>query len=63
MVEPIPNHPQLLGNLNPQYSISNELFSLMLETATTRAEIGRTWDTISQEIDAIEAEGLNRQNK
>ena len=63
MVEPTPNHPQLLGNLNPQYSISNGLFSLMLATATTRAEIGRTWVAISQEIDAAEAQDLNRQNQ
>ena len=49
MVELTPNHPQLLGNLNPQYSISNGLFSLMLETATTRVQIGRTWIAISQD--------------
>ena len=63
MVETTLNHPQLLGNLNTQYSISNGLFSLMLETATTRAEIGRSWDAISQEIDAAEAQDINRQNQ
>ena len=63
MVETTLNHPQLLGNLNPQYSISNGLFSLMLETATTRTETGRTWVAISQEIDAAEAQDLNRQNQ
>ena len=63
MVEPTPNHPQLLVNLNTQYSISNGMFSLLLETATTRAEIGRTWAAISQEIDAAEAQDLNRKNQ
>ena len=63
MVEPIPNHPQLLGNLNTQYSISNGLLCLMLETTTTRAKIGRSWDAISQEIDAAEDQDLNRQNQ
>lgn len=63
MVEPTPNHPQLLGNLKPQFSISNGLFSVILQTATTRAEIGRTWAAISQEIDAAKAQDLNRQNQ
>ena len=35
----------------------------MLETTTTRAEIGRSWVAISQEIDAVEAQDLNRQNQ
>ena len=59
MVEPIPHHPQLLGNLNTQYSISNGLFCLMLETTTIRAEIGRRWTAISQEIDAAEADAIS----
>ena len=63
MVEPTLNHPQLLGNLNTQYNISNGLFSLMLETTTTRAEIGRNSAAISQEIDAAEAQDINRQNQ
>ena len=63
MVEPTPNQFQLLGNLNTQYIISNGLFSLMLETTTTRAKIGRSWVAISQEIDAAEAQDLNRQNQ
>ena len=63
MVKPIPHHPQLLGNLNTQYGISNGLFCLMLETTTTRVEIGRSWAAISQEIDAAEAQELGRQNQ
>jgi hypothetical protein len=63
MVEPIPHHPQLLGNLDTQYSISNGLFCLMLETNTTRAEIGRSWVAISQEIDAANAQDIGRQNQ
>ena len=63
MVEPIPHHAQLLGNLNTQYSISNGLFCLMLETATTRAEIGRSWVAISQEIDVAEAQDIGRENQ
>ena len=63
MVEPTPNHPQLLGNLNTQYSISNGLFCLMLETTTTGAKIGRSWAAISQEIDAAKAQDIDRQNQ
>ena len=63
MVEPTPNHPQLLGNLNTQYSISNGLLCLMLETTATWAEIGRSCVAISQEIDAVEAQDIDRQNQ
>ena len=63
MVKPIPHHPQLLGNLNTQYSIFNGIFCLMLETSTTRAEIGRSWAAISQEIDAAEAQDIGRKNQ
>lgn len=35
----------------------------MLETATTRTEIGRSWAAISQEIDAVEAQDIGRQNQ
>ena len=63
MVEPTPNHPWLLVNLNTQYNISNGLFNLMLETTTTRVKIGRSWAAISQEIDAAEAQDINKQNQ
>ena len=63
MVEPSPRHPQLLDNLNSQYSISNGPFCLMLDTAITRAEIGRSWVAISQEIDVAKAQNLDRQNR
>ena len=63
MVDPIPHHPQLLGNLNTQYSLSNGLFCLMLETTTTRVEIGRSWAAISQVIDEAEAQDICRTNQ
>ena len=63
MVEPSPHHPQLLDNLNIQYSISNGLFCFMLDTTITRAETGRSWAAISQEIDVAEAQDLDRQNR
>ena len=63
MVEPKLHQPELLDNLNSQYSISNELFCLMLDTTTTRAEIGRSWAAISQEIDVEEAQELGRKNQ
>ena len=63
MVEPSLHHPQLLDNINSQYSISNGLFFLMFDTTTTRAEIGRSWATISQDIDVAEAQELDRQNR
>ena len=56
MVEPRPNLP--VDNLNSQFSISNGLFCLMLDTATTRAEIGRSWAAISNDIDIVEAYDL-----
>ena len=63
MVKPNLHHPQLLDNLNNQYSISNRLFCLMLDTTTSRAEIGRSWAAISQEIDVAEAQELDIQNR
>ena len=59
MVEPSLHHPQLLDNLNSQYSISNGIFFLMLDTTTTKVEIGRSWDAISQEIDVAKAQELD----
>ena len=53
MVEPRPHLP--VDNLNSQFSISNGLFCLMLYTTTTRAEIGRSWAAISNDIDIVEA--------
>ena len=50
-------------NLNNQFSISNGLFCLMLDTATTRANIGRSWAAISNDIDIVEAYDLARQNE
>ena len=35
----------------------------MLETTTTRAEIGRSWAIISQEIDAAEAQDIGGKNQ
>ena len=61
MVEPRPHLP--VDNLHSQFSISNGLFCLMLDTATTRAEIGRSWTTISNDIDIVEAYDLARQNE
>ena len=61
MVEPRPNLPT--DNLNSQFSISNGLFCLMLDTATTRAEIGRSWVAISNDIDIVEAYEFARQNE
>ena len=61
MVEPPPNLP--VDNLNSQFSISNGLFCVMLDTATTQAEIGRSWAAISNDIDTVEAYDLARQNE
>lgn len=58
MVEPHPHLP--VDNLNSQLSISNGLFSLMLDIATTQAEIGRSWAAISNDIDIVEAYDLAR---
>lgn len=62
MVEPCPHHLLPMDNLSSQYNISNGLFCLMLETAINRAEIGRSWATISNDIDIAEAWDLARQN-
>ena len=61
MVEPRPHLP--MDNLNSQFSISNGLFYLMLDTATTRAEIGWSWAAISNDIDIVEAYDLARYNE
>ena len=58
MVEPRPHLPA--DNLNSQFNVSNGLFCLMLDTATTRAEIGRSWAAISNDIDIVEAYDLAR---
>ena len=63
MVEPHPHHLLLVDNLSSQYSISNGLFCLMLETAITRAELGRRWVAISNDIDIAEAQDLAKQNR
>ena len=62
MVEPRPHHLLPVDNLSSQYSISNGLFCLMLETAITRAEIGRSWAAISNDIDIEESHDLARHN-
>ena len=61
MVEPRPHLP--VDNLNSQFSISNGIFCLMLDTATTRAEIGQGWAAISNNIDIVEAYDLARHNE
>ena len=61
MVEPRPHLP--VDNLNSQFSISNGLFYLMLDTITTRVEIGHSWVAISNDIDIVEAYDLARQNE
>ena len=58
MVEPRPHLP--VDNLNSQFSISNGLFCPILDTATTRAEIGHSWAVISNDIDIVEAYDLAR---
>ena len=61
MVEPRPHLP--VDNLNSQFIISSGLFYLMLDTATTRAEIRRSWAAISNDIDIVEAYDLARKNE
>ena len=61
MVEQSPNHPRLVYNLSSQYSITNGLFCVMLETTTSRAELGRSWVVISHDIDLAERQDLIRQ--
>ena len=60
MVETRPHHLLPVDNLNSQFSISNGLLCLMLETASTRAEIRRSWTAISNDIDIVEAQDLAR---
>ena len=53
----------MIYNLSSQYSIPNGLFCLMLDTATSRAELGRIWDIISNDIDIEERQELIRQQE
>ena len=59
MVEPCPHLP--VDNLHSQFSISNGIFYLILDTAITRAEIGHSWEAISNNINVVEAYNLARQ--
>ena len=61
MVEPRPHLP--VDNINSQFTISNGLFCLMLDTATTQVKIGRSWAAISNDIDIVEAYELARHNE
>ena len=63
MVEPRIHNLLLVDNLSSQYSISNDLFCLMLDTAITRAEIGQSWEAISNYIDISKARDLARHNR
>ena len=63
MVEARPHHLLPMDNSSSQYNISNGLFCLMLETAITRAEIGRSWASISNDIDIAKTQDLARQNR
>ena len=61
MAIPILDHSYIQINLSSQYSISNGLFSLMLNTTTSRDEIGRSWAVISNDIDIADAQEHVRQ--
>ena len=63
MVEQSPNHPRLVYNLSSQYSITNGLFCVMLEIATSSAKLGRSWVVISHDIDLVERQDLIRQQE
>ena len=63
MVEQSPNHPRLVYNLSSQYSIDNGLFCVMLKTATSRAELGRSLAAISHDIDLAESKDLIRKQE
>ena len=60
MAETRPHHLLPVDNLSSQYSISNGLFFLILETAIPRAEIGGSWPAIFNDIDIAEAQDLAR---
>ena len=61
MVERCPHLP--VNNLNSQFSISNGLFCVMLDTATTWVEIGQSWAAISNYIDIVEVYDLAKHNE
>ena len=63
MVEQSPSHPRLVYDLSSQYSISNGLFCVMLETATSRLEYGRSGVVISHDIDLAKRKDLIRQQE
>ena len=63
MVEPCPHHLLPVDNLSSQYSVSNGLLCLMLETTITRVEIGRSWEAICNDIDIVKAWDLTKQNR
>lgn len=55
MVIPALIHPNISHDLSNQYTISNSLFNMMLDTTRTREELGRSWVVISHDIDIFDA--------
>jgi hypothetical protein len=54
MTVPITRQPNIGNCLDDQTNITLNLFNIILETASTRAEIERSWEVIERDINIHE---------
>jgi hypothetical protein len=54
MTVPVARQPNIEPGLQDQTNIALNLFNTILDTANTRAELNRSWETIEQDISAQE---------
>ena len=50
MIVPVTRQPNIEPGLQDQNNIALNLFKTILETANTRVELNRSWETIEQDI-------------
>jgi hypothetical protein len=54
MTVPVARQPNIEPGLQDQTNIALNLFNTILDTANTRVELNRSWETIEQDISAQE---------
>jgi hypothetical protein len=54
MTTPVTRQPNIGNGLNDQTSIALTLFNTILETASTRAELERSWEVVERDISICE---------
>jgi hypothetical protein len=54
MTVPVTRQPNIGNGLNDQTSIALTLFNTILETASTRVELERSWEVVERDISICE---------